>query len=166
MPHVLAYLPEAACPLAPNPKSYTCPLAPNPKSYTLLATPGPSAEHEHTLPSPSPHLMSQLTWVLSPGESTTTVSPFVPGGVSDGQWHTVQLKYYNKVSCGRGSRSWKVLSLAQVLTQTWMALPPGGSVMALLSEREGSGGPLPPCWSISIPLGSPLSLGQPDLNGH
>lgn len=132
----------------------SCPLAPVPKSYTLLAKPGPSAEHEHTLPSPGPHLVSQLTWVLSPGESTTTVSPFVPGGVSDGQWHTVQLKYYNKVSCGRGSRSWRVLSLAQVLTQTWTALPPRGPVMALLSEREGSGGRLPPCWGISIPLGS------------
>lgn len=31
------------------------------------------------------------------GETTTTVSPFVPGGVSDGQWHRVQLHYYNKV---------------------------------------------------------------------
>lgn len=31
------------------------------------------------------------------------MSPFVPGGVSDGQWHTVQLKYYNKVGVG-GSR--------------------------------------------------------------
>lgn len=28
------------------------------------------------------------------------MSPFVPGGVSDGQWHTVQLKYYNKVGMG------------------------------------------------------------------
>lgn len=31
------------------------------------------------------------------GESKTTVAPFVPGGVSDGQWHSVQLHYYNKV---------------------------------------------------------------------
>lgn len=32
------------------------------------------------------------------GEAKTTVSPYVPGGVSDGQWHSVQLHYYNKVS--------------------------------------------------------------------
>lgn len=32
------------------------------------------------------------------GEAKTTVAPFVPGGVSDGQWHSVQLHYYNKVS--------------------------------------------------------------------
>lgn len=31
------------------------------------------------------------------GETTTTVAPFVPGGVSDGQWHSVQVQYYNKV---------------------------------------------------------------------
>lgn len=49
--------------------------------------------------------MTQLTWFFSLGESTTTVSPFIPGGVSDGQWHTVQLKYYNKVGLGEGQRS-------------------------------------------------------------
>lgn len=32
------------------------------------------------------------------GESKTTVTPFVAGGVSNGQWHTVHLHYYNKVS--------------------------------------------------------------------
>lgn len=31
------------------------------------------------------------------GESSTQVSPFVPGGVSDGNWHTVYIRYYNKV---------------------------------------------------------------------
>lgn len=34
---------------------------------------------------------------LPPGETTTTVAPQVPGGVSDGRWHTVQVQYYNKV---------------------------------------------------------------------
>lgn len=33
-----------------------------------------------------------------PGETKTTVLPYVPGGVSDGQWHSVQLHYYNKVN--------------------------------------------------------------------
>lgn len=31
------------------------------------------------------------------GETTTTVAPFIVGGVSDGQWHSVQVQYYNKV---------------------------------------------------------------------
>lgn len=37
----------------------------------------------------------QLTF--SAGETTTTVTPQVPGGVSDGRWHSVQVQYYNKV---------------------------------------------------------------------
>uniref|UniRef100_A0A8C0KBX0 Cadherin EGF LAG seven-pass G-type receptor 2 n=1 Tax=Canis lupus dingo TaxID=286419 RepID=A0A8C0KBX0_CANLU len=47
-------------------------------------------------------IQEQVQLTFSAGESTTTVSPFVPGGVSDGQWHTVQLKYYNKVGVGGG----------------------------------------------------------------
>ncbi|XP_063274458.1 cadherin EGF LAG seven-pass G-type receptor 2 isoform X6 [Prinia subflava] len=43
----------------------------------------------------------QLQLTFSAGEATTTVSPFVPGGVSDGQWHRVQLHYYNKPVVGR-----------------------------------------------------------------
>lgn len=74
------------------------PLTPRHTLPPPRAKSGSSPNHEHALP--SPHPVSQLTWVLSPGESTTTVSPFVPGGVSDGQWHTVQLKYYNKVGVG------------------------------------------------------------------
>ena len=35
------------------------------------------------------------------GETTTTVAPQVPGGVSDGRWHAVQLQYYNKVGIPR-----------------------------------------------------------------
>uniref|UniRef100_A0A8D0H436 Cadherin EGF LAG seven-pass G-type receptor 2 n=1 Tax=Sphenodon punctatus TaxID=8508 RepID=A0A8D0H436_SPHPU len=31
----------------------------------------------------------------------TTVSPSIPGGVSDGQWHTIQLQYYNKPIMGK-----------------------------------------------------------------
>lgn len=38
-----------------------------------------------------------LFFVDRPGETKTTVSPYIPGGVSDGQWHSVQLHYYNKV---------------------------------------------------------------------
>lgn len=28
------------------------------------------------------------------------VAPQVPGGVSDGRWHSVQVQYYNKVGWG------------------------------------------------------------------
>lgn len=34
---------------------------------------------------------------VTAGESSTQVSPFLPGGVSDGNWHTVHIHYYNKV---------------------------------------------------------------------
>uniref|UniRef100_A0A673ANW1 Cadherin, EGF LAG seven-pass G-type receptor 3 n=1 Tax=Sphaeramia orbicularis TaxID=375764 RepID=A0A673ANW1_9TELE len=40
----------------------------------------------------------QVVLKYSTGESSTQVSPFVPGGVSDGSWHTVHIHYYNKVS--------------------------------------------------------------------
>ncbi|CAL8339093.1 unnamed protein product [Arctogadus glacialis] len=38
----------------------------------------------------------QIQLTFSGGETKTTVSPFLHGGVSDGQWHSVQLHYYNK----------------------------------------------------------------------
>ncbi|KAJ8392025.1 hypothetical protein AAFF_G00083350 [Aldrovandia affinis] len=40
----------------------------------------------------------QIQLTFSAGETKTTVSPVVPTGVSDGQWHSVQLHYYNKDS--------------------------------------------------------------------
>uniref|UniRef100_A0A673CBB8 Cadherin EGF LAG seven-pass G-type receptor 1a n=1 Tax=Sphaeramia orbicularis TaxID=375764 RepID=A0A673CBB8_9TELE len=40
----------------------------------------------------------QIQLTFSGGETKTTVSPYVPGGVSDGQWHSVQLHYYNKLT--------------------------------------------------------------------
>ncbi|KAM4795846.1 cadherin EGF LAG seven-pass G-type receptor 2 [Rhinophrynus dorsalis] len=43
----------------------------------------------------------QIQLTFSAGEFTTTVSPFVPGGVSDGQWHKVHLHYYNKPMVGK-----------------------------------------------------------------
>ncbi|XP_051548726.1 cadherin EGF LAG seven-pass G-type receptor 1-like isoform X2 [Myxocyprinus asiaticus] len=42
----------------------------------------------------------QIQLTFSAGESKTTVAPFVAGGVSDGQWHTVHLHYYNKPNIG------------------------------------------------------------------
>ncbi|RVE73479.1 hypothetical protein OJAV_G00049860 [Oryzias javanicus] len=38
----------------------------------------------------------QIQLTFSAGETKTTVSPFVSGGVSDGQWHAVDVHYYNK----------------------------------------------------------------------
>lgn len=40
---------------------------------------------------------SSNSHLCSTGETKTTVSPFIPGGVSDGQWHMVEVHYYNKV---------------------------------------------------------------------
>ncbi|KAI1890772.1 hypothetical protein AGOR_G00157060 [Albula goreensis] len=38
----------------------------------------------------------QIQLTFSAGETKTLVSPFILGGVSDGQWHVVQVHYYNK----------------------------------------------------------------------
>ncbi|KAM4821571.1 cadherin EGF LAG seven-pass G-type receptor 3 isoform 3-T3 [Thomomys bottae] len=38
----------------------------------------------------------QVRLTYSTGESNTVVSPTIPGGLSDGHWHTVHLRYYNK----------------------------------------------------------------------
>ncbi|XP_075430641.1 cadherin EGF LAG seven-pass G-type receptor 3 isoform X2 [Ascaphus truei] len=42
----------------------------------------------------------QVQLKYSTGESSTLVTPYLPGGVSDGKWHTVQLRYYNKPKIG------------------------------------------------------------------
>ncbi|XP_034019490.1 cadherin EGF LAG seven-pass G-type receptor 1 isoform X2 [Thalassophryne amazonica] len=41
-------------------------------------------------------ISEQIQLTFSGGETKTTVSPYILGGVSDGQWHSVQLHYYNK----------------------------------------------------------------------
>uniref|UniRef100_A0A3Q2I5Z1 Cadherin EGF LAG seven-pass G-type receptor 1 n=1 Tax=Equus caballus TaxID=9796 RepID=A0A3Q2I5Z1_HORSE len=43
----------------------------------------------------------QVQLTFSAGETTTMVAPQVPGGVSDGRWHSVQVQYYNKPNIGR-----------------------------------------------------------------
>ncbi|NXE54087.1 CELR2 protein, partial [Casuarius casuarius] len=64
----------------------------------LLFSP-PSSLHPFAVPPAS--VPSSLHPAPLQPSSTTTVSPFVPGGVSDGQWHRVQLHYYNKPVLGR-----------------------------------------------------------------
>ncbi|KAI4874532.1 hypothetical protein NFI96_008030 [Prochilodus magdalenae] len=41
-------------------------------------------------------LDGQVVLKYSTGESSTQVSPYLPGGLSDGNWHTVHIHYYNK----------------------------------------------------------------------
>uniref|UniRef100_A0A8C1E331 Cadherin, EGF LAG seven-pass G-type receptor 3 n=2 Tax=Cyprinus carpio TaxID=7962 RepID=A0A8C1E331_CYPCA len=41
-------------------------------------------------------LDGQMVLKYSTGESSTQVSPYLPAGVSDGNWHTVHIHYYNK----------------------------------------------------------------------
>ncbi|XP_078727412.1 cadherin EGF LAG seven-pass G-type receptor 2-like isoform X2 [Lampetra fluviatilis] len=43
----------------------------------------------------------QIQLTFSAGEKSTLVTPYVPGGVSDGQWHTVQVHYYNRPNMGQ-----------------------------------------------------------------
>lgn len=42
-------------------------------------------------------LLTPRTPLCFSGETKTTVSPHVVGGVSDGLWHLVDIHYYNKV---------------------------------------------------------------------
>ncbi|XP_054868978.1 cadherin EGF LAG seven-pass G-type receptor 3 isoform X3 [Amphiprion ocellaris] len=47
----------------------------------------------------------QVVFKYSTGESSTQVSPYLPGGVSDGDWHTVHIHYYNKPAIRYPKRS-------------------------------------------------------------
>ncbi|XP_062320603.1 cadherin EGF LAG seven-pass G-type receptor 2 isoform X2 [Osmerus eperlanus] len=38
----------------------------------------------------------QIQLTFSAGETKTTVAPYILGGISDGQWHVIQVHYYNK----------------------------------------------------------------------
>ncbi|XP_073724829.1 cadherin EGF LAG seven-pass G-type receptor 1 [Misgurnus anguillicaudatus] len=75
----------------------------------------------------------QIQLTFSAGESKTTVTPFVAGGVSDGQWHTVHLHYYNKPNIGRygiphGPSEEKVAVVAVDNCDVAMALRFGGQI--------------------------------------
>ena len=39
----------------------------------------------------------QVQLNFSTGRSWTVVRPFVAGGLNDGKWHTVEMKYHNEV---------------------------------------------------------------------
>ncbi|NXF74938.1 CELR2 protein, partial [Sclerurus mexicanus] len=78
----------------------------------------------------------QLQLTFSAGETTTTVSPFVPGGVSDGQWHRVQLHYYNVLR--RGYIDTGDLALLGLLPGEWDYWHGGQCQGGVLPLGEGS----------------------------
>uniref|UniRef100_A0A672NJX6 Cadherin EGF LAG seven-pass G-type receptor 1-like n=1 Tax=Sinocyclocheilus grahami TaxID=75366 RepID=A0A672NJX6_SINGR len=75
----------------------------------------------------------QIQLTFSAGETKTTVTPFVAGGVSDGKWHRVHLHYYNKPNIGRlgiphGPSEEKVAVVAVDECDVAMALRFGGQI--------------------------------------
>ncbi|XP_017714253.1 PREDICTED: cadherin EGF LAG seven-pass G-type receptor 2 [Rhinopithecus bieti] len=110
-------------------------------------------------------IQEQVQLTFSAGESTTTVSPFVPGGVSDGQWHTVQLKYYNKPLLGQtglpqGPSEQKVAVVTVDGCDTGVALRFGSVLGNYSCAAQGTQGGS----KKSLDLTGPLLLGGvPDL---
>uniref|UniRef100_A0A8C0QYU5 Cadherin EGF LAG seven-pass G-type receptor 2 n=1 Tax=Canis lupus dingo TaxID=286419 RepID=A0A8C0QYU5_CANLU len=110
-------------------------------------------------------IQEQVQLTFSAGESTTTVSPFVPGGVSDGQWHTVQLKYYNKPLLGQtglpqGPSEQKVAVVTVDGCDTGVALRFGAVLGNYSCAAQGTQGGS----KKSLDLTGPLLLGGvPDL---
>lgn len=64
------------------------------------------------------------------------MSPYLPGGVSDGKWHTLQLHYYNKVRVPQLSPN----THGSLSPQVALALLFSGSVPWQGLWREGRGG--------------------------
>ncbi|KAM9230327.1 cadherin EGF LAG seven-pass G-type receptor 1 isoform 1-T1 [Dugong dugon] len=102
----------------------------------------------------------QVQLTFSAGETTTTVAPQVPGGVSDGRWHSVQVQYHNKPRIGRlglphGPSGEKVAVVAVDDCDTAMAVRFGSSVgnysCAAQGTQSGS--------KKSLDLTGPLLLG-------
>ncbi|XP_031231049.1 cadherin EGF LAG seven-pass G-type receptor 2 isoform X1 [Mastomys coucha] len=110
-------------------------------------------------------IQEQVQLTFSAGESTTTVSPFVPGGVSDGQWHTVELKYYNKPLLGQtglpqGPSEQKVAVVSVDGCDTGVALRFGAMLGNYSCAAQGTQGGS----KKSLDLTGPLLLGGvPDL---
>ncbi|XP_051975378.1 cadherin EGF LAG seven-pass G-type receptor 1 [Xyrauchen texanus] len=102
----------------------------------------------------------QIQLTFSAGESKTTVAPFVAGGISDGQWHTVHLHYYNKPNIGHlgiphGPSEEKVAVVTVDDCDVAMALRFGGQIgnytCAARSTQTGQ--------KKSLDLTGPLLLG-------
>lgn len=72
------------------------------------------------------------------------VSPTVPGGLSDGQWHTVHLRYYNKVGTILSLGLWGYLGCQVLLSGVTLGVPLTGVPGSLAPDRcpGGCSGPL------------------------
>ncbi|XP_063053636.1 cadherin EGF LAG seven-pass G-type receptor 1 [Engraulis encrasicolus] len=107
----------------------------------------------------------QIQLTFSAGESKTTVSPFIPGGVSDGQWHEVQVHYYNKPHIGRlgtpyGPSGEKVAVVSVDNCDVAMAVRFGGQIGNYTCAAQGT----QTGQKKSLDLTGPLLLGGvPDL---
>uniref|UniRef100_A0A7N4PQZ0 Cadherin EGF LAG seven-pass G-type receptor 3 n=2 Tax=Sarcophilus harrisii TaxID=9305 RepID=A0A7N4PQZ0_SARHA len=102
----------------------------------------------------------QVRLTYSTGESSTVVSPIVPSGVSDGQWHTVQLKYYNKPRTSalggvQGPSKDKVAVLSVDECDTPVALQFGAEISNYSCAAEG----VQTSSKKSLDLTGPLLLG-------
>uniref|UniRef100_A0A8C5N1A1 Cadherin EGF LAG seven-pass G-type receptor 3 n=1 Tax=Leptobrachium leishanense TaxID=445787 RepID=A0A8C5N1A1_9ANUR len=102
----------------------------------------------------------QVQLKYSTGESSTLVTPYIAGGVSDGNWHTIQLRYYNKPKTGslgvaQGPSKEKVAVLAVDDCDMSVALKFGGDVRNYSCAAEG----VQSSSKKSLDLTGPLLLG-------
>uniref|UniRef100_H3BE22 Cadherin EGF LAG seven-pass G-type receptor 3 n=1 Tax=Latimeria chalumnae TaxID=7897 RepID=H3BE22_LATCH len=105
-------------------------------------------------------LDGQVQLKYSTGESTTQVSPLLRGGVSDGQWHTVRVHYYNKPKIGstgvaQGPSREKVAILTVDDCDTSIALRFGNEIGNHTCAAEG----VQSSSKKSLDLTGPLLLG-------
>ncbi|KAM8930807.1 cadherin EGF LAG seven-pass G-type receptor 3 [Pelodytes ibericus] len=103
---------------------------------------------------------AQVQLKYSTGESSTLVTPYIPGGVSDGKWHTVQLRYYNKPKTGsmgvaQGPSKEKVAVLAVDDCDMSVALKFGSEIGNYSCAAEG----VQSSSKKSLDLTGPLLLG-------
>ncbi|KAI7790755.1 cadherin EGF LAG seven-pass G-type receptor 2 precursor [Triplophysa rosa] len=85
----------------------------------------------------------QIQLTFSAGETKTTVSPFIPGGVSDGRWHTAHVHYYNKPVLNRagvpqGPSDQKVVVVTVDDCDTSVALRFGHAIGNYSCSAQGS----------------------------
>nr|XP_033491706.1 cadherin EGF LAG seven-pass G-type receptor 1-like [Epinephelus lanceolatus] len=103
----------------------------------------------------------QIQLTFSAGENRTSVETFVEGGVSDGEWHTVHLHYYNKPAVGRlGPSAEKVAVVAVDNCDVEVAIRFGSRITnySCAAQRAQTG------LKKSLDLTGPLLLGGvPDL---
>ncbi|XP_038562420.1 cadherin EGF LAG seven-pass G-type receptor 1-like isoform X1 [Micropterus salmoides] len=103
----------------------------------------------------------QVQLSFSAGENRTSVETFVEGGVSDGEWHSVHLHYYNKPSIGRlGPSGEKVAVVAVDDCDVELAIRFGSRIRNYsCAAQSAQTGP-----KKSLDLTGPLLLGGvPDL---